>query len=343
MNVFVVEGPFQLLNALEAREYFGFADNHLVIILGLGHNAQDFRPLICEKDWDTIRYVKININPLKSGPRFLGESLSKKVRDYLSLCRQGINRARLDRLARRFSRVDNIILGNYLQNGCEHLRHFANVLGYKNLYLVDDGTDVIKVNDERKKNGSMGTPGKLSSRVISPFKGVKRVLRESFVEWNEDEAGRVTFFTVYNLDVRHGDQVVKNDYVRLRRQLVRTSSRDCVLFLGQCLIEDNYMEKDVYFEYMHKVKSYFVANELVYIPHPRESSDTVEYIRKRVGLRIEQPNIPIEFYLGLSDGYLPDTLASFFCSALMTCAVLYGGQIKIKAFHIDPKHILHWT
>jgi hypothetical protein len=168
---------------------------------------------------------------------------------------------------------------------------------------------------------------------------MKRNVRESFVEWDNKEVDKVIFFTAYDIDARDGDQVVKNDYLHLRKQTAHHVRRDYVFFLGQSLIEDKWIEKKVYFEYLKKVRSSFAGKDLFYIPHPRESCETVSYIENSIGFKIRRIDLPIEYHIALNDDK-PKVLASFFCSALVNCLIIYEHLLKSKAFYIDPRHIL---
>jgi len=341
MNAFLIASPLQLLNAIEAKHFFKFTNNHLIIILGLGYakEIEVYERIISKEDWDTVNYVKICIDIYKSQSRLLGGRLSRKIENYWNTYRRYLNRRKLDKIAKSLSAVDNIILGNYLEYGELYFRHFANTLAHKNLYLVDDGTDVLQINEERKKKISTTFLSEQNIHNLSLWKRMKRNVREAFVEWDNKEADKLIFFTAYDIEVRGGDQVVRNEYSHLRKQIAHLVHSDDVLFLGQSLIEDKWIKKEIYFDYLKKVRSYFAEKELFYIPHPRESCETVKYIEDSIGFKIKRADLPIEYYIALK-GDKPKVLASFFCSALVNCLIIYEQHFKIKAFYIDPRHIL---
>lgn len=341
MNVFLIESPFQLLNTIEAKEFFEFKNNHLIIILGLGHAVEEYKILINERDWDSVRYVSIRISAFRFESRFLGNRLLQIMENYWDLYRRFSNRQKLDKIAKSLSAVDNIILGNYLDAGEQYLRHLANTIEHNNLYLVDDGTDVIEVNDERKKKASRALVVEQTVPNLSLWKRVKRNVRQAFIEWNKSEADRVIFFTAYDIDVRNGDQWVKNEYCHLKKQIAHNVQSDDVFFLGQCLIEDNWINKDVYFDYLKKVRLYFAGERIFYIPHPRESHETASFAEDILGFKIKRIDVPIEYHIALK-GDKPKVLASFFCSALLNCSILYPQNLRIKAFYIPPRHINRW-
>ena len=341
MNAFLIASPLQLLNAIEAKHFFKFKNNHLIIILGLGYAKEDevYEQMIFREDWDKVHYVTICIDTFVLQSRFLGERLSKKIEIYWNAYKKHLNRRKLDKIAKTLSAVDNIILGNYLEYGELYFRHFANKLDHKNLYLVDDGTDVLQVNDERRNKVSADQLLQQSIDNLSLWKRMKRNVRKTFVEWNASEDDKVIFFTAYDIDVREGDQVVRNEYCHLRARVAHDVQSDDVLFLGQCLIEDKWIEKKVYFEHLRKVRSYFSGKELFYIPHPREFPETVSHVENVLGFKILRTDVPIECHLTLH-GKRPKVLAAFFCSALVNCSIIYAQNLCIKSFYIDTRHIL---
>jgi len=344
MNAFLIGSPLQLLNATEAKLHFGLTDNHLVILLGLGY-AQErhmFEHLASRQEWETIRYVKLRANHVEFRSRLIGAYWSGKVTKYWNLYRQYMNRADFDAVARSMSAADNLFVGNYLRD-CElYMRHLPNALPHKKLYLLDDGTDVIKVNNERRRQADTSGAAAGSLLAGSPWKRLKRRVLKRFVEWDVQEAGRITFFTVYDLDARHGDEVVKHDYRHLRNRVTHADHGDHVLFVGQCLVEDKYVERQVYFRYLREVRSYFEGRDVVYVPHPREWPETTSYISEHLGFRIEKPDVPIEWHLA-TVAKRPAILASFFCSALTNCVAIFGPLLNVKAFYIRGDDILKWS
>ena len=336
VNVFLIETPFQLLNAIEAKNYFELANNHLVIRLGVGLTREAFEPLIKQGDWDRVQYVTLEYENLEFESRLLGKKLSDRVRGYRYEYQQYANRRKLDAIMNSFGRVKNIFLGNYLKDWKQYMRHFANNLRYESLYLLDDGTDIIQVNNERK-NAPLAKYN--TKRPGSWFSRIKAMYHETIIDWNDKDAERVTFFTAYDLEVRDGDLLIRNEYRYLRKIAANTVPSDEILFLGQCLVEDRYMKDEFYLDYLRRIKEYFAGEKLVYVPHPRESSEIIDKIKKSLKLEIKRIHVPIEYEISIR-GNAPKVLASFFCSALENCRVILGQHIKIKAFYLAPEHLL---
>jgi hypothetical protein len=338
INVFIVESPIQVLNAEEARHFFNFTNNHLIIVLGGGFSVDSFKRMVRECNWDSVRFIMLRENRIELRSGWLGQVIYQMQRIRYNI-RQYNNRKRFDRLASSLSNVQNLILGNYGETRKPHLCHFANTLKHEQLYLIDDGTDTILVNDERTGRAQAANSSEQRRNGSSPWHILKRQVRQAFLDWNKLGAKNVTFFTAYDLKVRQGDRLVRHDYPHLRKRLADSPQSSQILFLGQTMIEDDYLEPGIYFDYLRKVRSFFVGEDLIYVPHLRESADTVRYVRDNLGLKIERPDLPIECHIAWR-GPRPRVLASFCCGALANCSVIFGQHLKIMAFYLSPESLL---
>ena len=287
----IVETPLQLLNAIEAKNYFKLGNNHLLVLFGTtGYDPDLFKLLIRECDWDEVHYIIFYNNTMKFESKLLGQRISEKVRGWGYDHQQYLNRKMLNGIARSFSKCKNIFLGNYLKGYVKYMRHFANALEHENLYLLDDGTDALIINSERKnRNLRENHPKEAGSYLFR----LKTKLSKRLIEWNDEDAERVIFFTVYDMDVGNNDQLIRNEYKFLRGNMARVMPSDEVFFLGQPLVDDRCMKDDIYFDYLRKIKRYFTDEKFVYIPHPRESFKIVSEIKESLGFDVKKFNVPI--------------------------------------------------
>jgi len=336
MNIFLIETPLQLLNAIEAKNYFKLANNHLLVFVETtGYDSELFKLLVCEDDWDEVRFINLYNKKIEFKSKLLGHRISEKVQGWGYDYQQFLNRNKLDGIVHSFGRCKNIFLGNYLRDYIKYMRHFANTLEHEHLYILDDGTDALLINNERKdrslRKDHTGGSGSYISRL-------KAKLRKSLIEWNDKDADKIIFFTAYDMDVGYNDHLVRNEYKYLREKAASVVISDNVFFLGQPLVDDLYMKNEVYFDYLRKIKRYFADEKLVYIPHPRESVEIVGKIKEYLDLDIKRFNVPIEYEISIK-GNKPKVLASFFCSALQNCKIILDQQ-KIKAIYIPPEHLM---
>ncbi|KAB0668520.1 hypothetical protein F6V30_15570 [Oryzomonas sagensis] len=334
-NVFLIESPLQLLNAMEAKKYFELVNNHLVVRLGVGFSQELFERLAGADDWDSLCFFALDNNTMDFESRFLGKTISNRIRGFRYDYQQYQNRKKLDNIATSFGRVKNIFLGNYLAEWKQYMRHFANTLPHETLYIIDDGTDVIKINDERKNYLLRKACPKEAGSILG---GLRRMWRQSYIEWNDNDAGTINFFSAYDIEVGTGDRLIRNKYDYLREMVTRALPSDEVFFLGQCLVEDGYIKKELYLEYLKKIKSYFAGEKMFYIPHPRESIEMIDKIKGCLGFEVKCFDGPIEYEITVK-GNMPKILASFFCSALQNCNIILGHNVRIKAFYLAPEHL----
>jgi hypothetical protein len=339
MNLFFIGTPLQLLNATEARDFFGFDDNHLIIVLDLHFcpKTDVFQRLIQRNEWKSVQHITLHKTSIKVPSTFIGKFAARKLENLFYKYNQFRNKSRLQKIARIFPLVDNLVLGNYHS---DQFRHFPNLVRHGNLYLVDDGTDVLYISEERRKRpaAASGAPAVRDRRLF--FNRLRSEFDQS-LKWNNHEAESITFFSAYNITVRKGDQTVKNDYRCIRKRMVPAARHESCLFLGQCLVRDGYLDEDKYLDCLKNVRTHFGGREIIYVPHPRESKGIVDRIQQHLGFTIRRFDLPVEWQL-ISDPVRPAILASFFCSALVTCAAIFREEFKLKSFYIPPGKIQKW-
>ncbi len=186
---------------------------------------------------------------------------------------------RAARIARSVGAVDNLFLGHYWADHKAFMRHFANTIKHKTLYILDDGTDVIEINAQRKVRCADGSAASRPETWFSPAQA-ESAPQAKYWRWDLSEAESVTFFTAFDIDVKAGDHLVKNDYRHLRSLTGAASTTNVIFFLGQCLVEDGYMEAAIYLDYLRRVKAHFANEYVQYVPHPRESTRTIDAVRE---------------------------------------------------------------
>ncbi|KAB0666493.1 hypothetical protein F6V25_03475 [Oryzomonas japonica] len=337
-NVFLIETPLQLLNAIEAKNCFGLLNNCLIVRLDTNCYREIFKRLIDEREWDCVQYITFHNKTITLASKLLGQRVSDKIRGFCYDYQQYLNRKKLDDIALSLGKVKNAYLGNYMKSlyDMKYMYHFANTLAYENLYILDDGTDTLLISDERKNICSeKESPEKLGSWFLR----LKATLRKTFIDWNDKDADMVTFFSAYDIEVGNGDRLIRNEYTYLREIATHTEPSDEVFFLGQWLVEDGYMKEDLYLDYLTKVKDYFANERLFYIPHPRESVTMINKIKESLGFNIRRFDVPIEYEISIREN-MPKVLASFFSSALKNCQMILGQKVRIKAFYIAPEHLM---
>ncbi len=141
-SVVIVETPLQMLNAIEASFSLNLGDTILVIITSPPFPEEVFRPLLAFTKWNRIIFFHLIHHAPAVNLSILGKTTSERLNEYLKECRQLAKRRKLESLIKTLANVENLVIGNYLSG---YMRHFANRLRPRHLYLVDDGTDTLRV------------------------------------------------------------------------------------------------------------------------------------------------------------------------------------------------------
>ena len=197
---------------------------------------------------------------------------------------------------------------------------------------MDDGTDTLEAARLRHEP----PVEQIAPSQRGRFNQWKTALRRERTEWVDHIPRAVTFFTTYNLDVAKQDALVRHEYTHLRASVHERSQEDLVIFLGQPLVSQGYMSEQCYIALLQAVARHLGAGPVLYVPHPRESDEEAERCGGAVGWTVRRLLGPIELELATRPHH-PRALASFFCSALETCSILFAGQVPVKAFRI-PDH-----
>ena len=321
MNVFIIETPHQLLNAIEAKHTLNISPSFLVIILLEEYPASAYQPLISENEWDRIEYVASTTPAESALARTIKDATWERARGYYQTYELYRLRNRLDKIANSIANVDKLFIGNYWR---EYMRHFGNVLDHRELYVLDDGTATLGLNDARRNQGVKNMQFKLKLAKMSAI--------EKFLGLRSAAARNLIYFTTYNLDLPPGDCAIANDYRYLRSASETAGRVDDIFFLGQTLMQEG-LSHEGYIEYVRKVKSYFKGEKLIYIPHKLEPEARVRIIEQELGLPIRRFGVPIEFQLTINKT-MPKILASFCSSALENCRIIFKNTLKIKSFYI---------
>jgi hypothetical protein len=329
VDLIVVETLLQMLNAVEYRQRVGWESPALLVLLGPPFSKRSFAPLHREMRWASVTHLFVHSQrDVDIGRRTVRERgfFLEQYWNWRRLCL----RWRLDGYARRIGTVGTLVIGNYLKGHKDYIRHLTHVVPHRQLVLVDDGNDTLRVNDQRRKALTRGRLGRETERASS----WKKRFKARWMELYAAEAPALTYFSVYDLELPRNDSLIKNDYRALRAQAARAVRSEEVYFLGQPLIGDGYLSAAAYRRALEEVQAHFHPEHLTYVPHPRESRDDLEPVSD-LGMKTTRFERPIEYELIVS-GRWPRRLAGFFCSALDSCAVIFGQELPITCFELPP-------
>jgi hypothetical protein len=322
MDVFFVETPLQMLNAIEAKHALGLSDTRVVILLSDIYSKASFRPFLSDEQWGGTEYVESRILPSRAVGWLCGR-VPQRIRSYYETIGLRGLRERLDRQAEAVGAADALLIGNYY---LPHMRHFANVLPHRELILIDDGTATLEIAEERQRHAH-------GHARVPKFRAEQLVNR--VVGWRLEHQPRATFFTIYETAVGPLDRKIQHAYSYLRAKAADFECSGEVLFLGQTIYYEGITE-DAYMQQLRRVRQHFAGEKLVYAPHKGEMPERVNRIREEFGWEIRRYDVPIEYQLAMR-GPLPKVLASFYSSALENCRLIFGPRLRIESVYLEPR------
>ena len=320
MNLFLLETPHQLMNALEARQRFPAKDNAAAIVLLKSYTKASFSPLLEDFSWThTSWMIRRPSSTVQSHDRFITATVKR-----LAACRSDyLLRRQVDALAESMRSVSRLFLGNY---NVGYMRHLAHRLADAEAVVLDDGTATLAIAKHRRES-------RFRDRLS--FMDTERSrLREKWAGLYTRSLPKITFFTTYDLDVEAPDAVMKNDYAFFRKMAAKHEPLDEVFFLGQPMVEEGFIRRDLFFSELRRVKEHFKNDHLIYLPHKREEAEKVDAIERDLGFGIRRFDVPIEYQMAVR-GTRPRVLASFFSSALENSRIIFGPLMPIKCFRLN--------
>jgi hypothetical protein len=323
-NLFIVNYPLQLLNAIEAQRYFK-TKNNILVIFYYEDKKNSFTQLM--KLTELFDYNQLIIFQ------------KKKMSFMISLIKE-----------LQKENYTKIFTGFFSAN----LRRIIANLHYKELFLIDDGVYSISVHNELCNPDAKGY-----KTYITPYSEhdhaniLKSVIfylyhhfRKSYLLLlgykNDMEHINLSFYTIFDLPQYKDEVIINNNYDFLKSYYQRqnnTSQRNhndfsnsdrIVYFLGQPLYQSSHINYAQYLSFLKAVFQFYISRKqkIVYIPHRNEKKDTPNDIEQMYpyGVKVHELSIPFELYL-LENSIDINHLASFGSSALFTVKKLYPHVI----------------
>lgn len=304
-NLFIVRSPLQLVNAIEARDYFKTENNLLCIIHNRSiSNSQQMKALLSLVEWDVI--FELNAENKKNN-FFKNIRLIYKLRQYT---------------------YDYIITGDV---GSLNIP-FISSLQKNHVYLVDDGTATFNLH-----KGTLNPKVGRKKNIDNFIKKYRYILFGLNYDLYHET---INYFTIFDIIPHRQEKVLNNRFEFLKRNFLDNIEKetDIVYLLGQNFVEINAMTQKTYLNYLNKIKEYYKHKKILYYPH-RSEKITPEYdTLSSETFVIKSANQPIELELVMR-GIYPMHIASFTSSALFTLHHIFSDA-NIDSFLINPKDLL---
>ncbi len=305
-NIFIIESPLQLINALEARHQLEPNTYSILIVLqGVSDkNLEQIESLIDKEEWQEVHVLR------KTKNRWRYRKYTQHLNEIIS----------------NHKYIKSVFIGEYRSI---LMRHVANKCVPTNKYLLDDG------------NYSLFAQQKiLAGKGDIDTRDVFRKIYDRMLGLQDHDLFGINFFSVYDLNINAETEsrFIRNQYLRIRKLLSDKKKEDYVLFLGSNMPEMGVLSEEYYFNCLKKIKRHYSNKLIKYVPHRRESPKKIIKIKEELQFEICSPNKPVELFL-LEEESLPNCLAAFFSSALDNCHHILGSRLKINSFKVSQKEI----
>lgn len=304
MDVFFVNSPLQLLNAIEARHQIPGLNPHPLLIRHPGlRSLEGMRELTGLLPWGEVVDLGGGAGPFA------------RWRDL----------RRLERATGGGGHWAVLFLGD---SRMEMMRHLAHVAPFERIVLLDDGLGTI----------AGGASGQRDEGVRSASDVAKEWLKGAILRQFAGSLPIAERFSAYAQEGAVGGKVIRNEYAFLRSRVSFAGYSNEVLFLGSPLIQAGLLTDEAYATYMRGVRRFFAEEKVTYVAHRREDPVCLEWMRGELGFDVQSSPRIIEWELA-NRRWLPRVLAGFNSAGLLNCHLIFGGAIDIHCFRLRAEHM----
>lgn len=329
-NICFVTNPIVIMNAKSAINYLGSKtqNTHLVISTYQRENLKTLFKYINVSEWKSVDYIYFEDN--------------KDMEYYLTN-----DKAKLSsfRHIKAYSKLSRKYKGPYKYFFNAFLRHypinaFANKISYQEYVHLDEGNMVHF--DARMRNEA--TRWNLHKYINFKQKNFKEILLfhllNVYSRFNLYPIPKVTFYSIFKLDLPIQDKLINIDYSNLKNGRIYEVDPNLIFFLGAPQVERGNISLETYELLLQKVTDKNSDKKLIYYSHRYEKEDKLNYLKQKYGFEIILNEQPIEFYF-LAMDTLPAIIYSTYSSAISNLFSLFGSTLCFHCFRLSYSDLLN--
>lgn len=303
-NVFLVQTPFQLFNAIEAKNRFHPNDKNILIIIHKGkqNNLDQINKILnYDQKWSEI----IQIDFVSKIQRFFYPVFIKN-----------------------FIKKLNSLQINYIYVALYRniAAHIINSVKHEKTVIYDDGNNIFKtihfLDNNKKKS-------------FQPFRKIISIL--TFRKIGIDFIYDSMIFTLFDISLFKNikNKIIKNDFSYFKTKIKNLKKEEDVFFIGSRMI-DNGISREVFEESLEKVvKFYITRNKNVkYVPHRYENIEYLDRLSHKLNFILTPFSSIIEFEF-IMKGIDPSEVATFRSTAVDTLQIIYNPKVRIFRIGLD--------
>lgn len=303
-NLFLVQTPFQLFNATEAKNRFHTNEKNILIIIHKG-NQKNYDQINIILDYDKEWFDIIEIDFFSMAQKLFYPILIKNIIDKLNTYK-----------------INNIYVALY-RNIAAHIIHSVE---HKHTIIYDDGNNIFKTINFINKSQKKSFP--FFRKMISI---VSR--RKTEVNFLYD----CKIFTLFDISSFKAlkNEIIENDFSYFKSKIKSLTKEEDVFFIGSRMI-DNGISKDIFEVSLEKVVRFYkeINKNVIYVPHRYENIEYLDRLSKELKFVLTPFSSIIEFEF-IMKGIDPSEVATFRSTAVDTLSIIYGSEIRVFQIDLD--------
>lgn len=208
----------------------------------------------------------------------------------------------------------------------------ATLTNPNNKYLLDDGDITISVQKKYLTNNK-NHPFVFDGTIKSFAKSILYLP----VLLQKKSKEKLRLFTAFNLTPIGNQVIEKNNYsFTINKYSSNKIKTNLVYYFGSKYSEAKLIGQEIEIDFLRKVFSCYVLENVRYIPHRDDSVEKLNAIRK-LGATILEIDLPAEIYLLRSE--IEPLVICGACTTVLSNAKKITPEIKIQSFLLPLHHI----
>ena len=302
-NLFVVRFPFQLLSAQEAVDYFKLKNNKLIVVLNYSNpkkHKEQLKNLIDYNFWDEIIIVEENKKSNFINTMKNIKKLKKEIYNYVFI-------------KNSFLSNDQILLAN---------------IKYNKLILLEDGTITFRLIDRIKNN-----------QALFSFKN--KLYRFCLFGLKVQKKFNFEIFTMFDLPkLKYKVHTHNFEYLRSKYKIEeKEKSTNIIYIVGQQHVENGYLSKETYLEFIETIIKKFPKCKIIYTMHRKEFEEKFQALTSKYqNFEVIKSDIMGElFFINLP--YQPFKIIGT-ASTLLFSLKKFFPNLDVLSYVFDDKEII---
>lgn len=303
-NLFLVQTPFQLFNAIEAKNRFHTNEKNILIIIHKGNqkNLDQINEIL---DYDNEWYDVIYIDFVTKIQRFFYPIFIKSIIKKLNALK-----------------INNIYVALYRNVAA----HIINSVKHKNTVIYDDGNNIFKTINFLNKNKKKSFY--IFRKIVSVL-----LLRKIGIDFIYDS----TIFTLFDISLFKNikNKIIQNDFSYFKTRIKNLDKEEDVFFIGSRMI-GNGISEDVFEASLEEVVRFYKKRNknVKYIPHRYEEIEYLDRLSHKLKFVLTPFSSIIEFEF-IMKGIDPSEVATFRSTAVDTLQIIYNPKVRIFRIGLD--------